>query len=76
LEGRTHWYRVAHADQSGRFALPDIPPGAYKLFAWQDIEDGAWMDPEVLQPAEERGIPLNVEAGRSLSVTVVPISTQ
>lgn len=29
-----------------------IAPGAYKLFAWEDVETGAYKDPEFLKAFE------------------------
>ncbi|MBX9603804.1 MAG: carboxypeptidase-like regulatory domain-containing protein [Bryobacteraceae bacterium] len=38
--------RSAVADQNGGFRLVGLVPGEYRLFAWEDIEAGAWLDPE------------------------------
>lgn len=32
-----------------------IAPGAYKLFAWEDVETGAYKDPEFLKAFEALG---------------------
>lgn len=32
-----------------------IAPGAYKLFAWEDVETGAYKDPEFLRAFEALG---------------------
>ena len=57
---RAEWYRNVSADQSGRFALANLPPGEYKLLAWEDVEDTAWLDSDFLKPFEERGKPITV----------------
>ena len=49
-------YRSTTTDQQGRFRLNSVNPGRYKLFAWEDIEDGAYMDPEFVKPVEDRGV--------------------
>lgn len=46
---RAMYYRTAVADASGQFTLKGIIPGTYKLFAWDDIEPGAYMDPEFMK---------------------------
>jgi protocatechuate 3,4-dioxygenase beta subunit len=48
-------YKSATTDQYGRFDVKGIAPGDYKLFAWEDIDDGAYEDPEFLKRFEERG---------------------
>ncbi|PYT28510.1 MAG: hypothetical protein DMG57_14575 [Acidobacteria bacterium] len=53
-------YKSATTDQYGRFDLKGIAPGDYKLFAWEDIEDGAYEDSEFLKRFEERGEPASI----------------
>ena len=38
--------RSAVADQTGAFRLAGLVPGEYRLFAWEDIEASAWLDPD------------------------------
>ena len=70
---RPDWYRAATTDAGGKFAMADLRPGDYKLFAWEDVEDGAWMDPVFLKPFEEKGQPLTVREGVSGTVELKPI---
>jgi len=51
---RTDFYRTVTTDQAGRFHLADVPPGGYQLFAWDNIESGAYLDPEFRQSFESR----------------------
>ena len=53
--GQAHYYKTTTTDQHGRFTLRDIVPGEYRLFAWEDIETGAYQDSEFLQYYEKRG---------------------
>ncbi len=62
------FYKSATTDQNGRFTLRGIPPGDYKLFAWEEIERGAYQDPAFLRPYEEQGELVEVEEGSRLSV--------
>src|SRR5712692_9455274 len=49
-------YKEVSTDQYGRFVIKGIAPGGYKLFAWEDVESGAYQDPEFLiVPQEWRG---------------------
>ncbi len=61
-------YKSTTTDQHGRFTLRGIPPGDYKLFAWEDIERGAYQDSAFLRRYEEQGEPVEVEEGNRLSV--------
>ncbi|MBI3668020.1 MAG: carboxypeptidase regulatory-like domain-containing protein [Acidobacteria bacterium] len=65
---RTDLFKSTPTDQNGRFTLRGIPPGEYKLFAWEDIERGAYQDPEFLKPFEERGHACQVQAGGAQAV--------
>jgi hypothetical protein len=58
--GRTDLFRSAAADDAGRFVLRGVPPGDYRLLAWEDVEPGAWLDPDFLREHERRGEPLSV----------------
>jgi hypothetical protein len=61
-------YRQAISDQSGRFAVKNIAPGDYMIFAWEQIERGAYFDPEFLAQYEDRGKPVHVEEGGRITV--------
>ncbi len=73
LRGRLDLYRTAASDFSGGFRLSNVPPGDYKVFAWEEAEDNAWTDPEFLRLDESRGKSLRIGAGRSESVNVTVI---
>src|SRR5713226_4388955 len=72
---RMDFYKTTTTDQMGRFHLAGAPPGAYKLFAWEDIEPGAYMDPEILRLFESRAIQLTVEDLRryDAELTLIPV---
>ena len=57
---RPDLFRVVTTDQSGRFKIPFIPPGDYRLFAWESIEEYSWFDPDVLSRFETRGRAVHV----------------
>jgi hypothetical protein len=58
---RSDLFKVASADQYGRFNMQGITPGRYKLFAWEDVPFGAYFDPDFLQPYETQAKPVTVE---------------
>jgi hypothetical protein len=49
---RRELFKATNTDQSGRFTLLGIPPGDYKVFAWDEIEPFAFTDPEILRQYE------------------------
>ena len=53
--GRNDAYFTATSDQTGQFTLNNVPPGSYKLFAWEDIPAGAYQYPDFLRRYEDLG---------------------
>src|SRR5262249_29077340 len=58
---RADRYAFTATDASGRFRIQNVP-GDYKLFAWEDIEAGAWQDPAVIRIYENRGQPISLNS--------------
>jgi hypothetical protein len=70
---RADLYRTAGTDHLGRFQIQGVAPGAYKAFAWQDVERDLWQVPEFLQAIEGRGIPVDVREGGDATVDLEAI---
>jgi hypothetical protein len=68
--GRPNAYFSATTDQDGKFNFNAVPPGGYKLFAWEDIPSGAYQDPAYLRRFEDRGRPVRVETNTNTTVDV------
>ena len=66
--GQPRYYRQALTDSSGRFNISSITPGDYKLFAWEEIERGMYLDPDFIQPYEDSGKSVHVEEGSNLNL--------
>jgi hypothetical protein len=64
------YYRQANLGQDGRFTFKNLPPGQYRVFAWEDVESGAWMDPDFIKPVADRGASVTVEEGGQQTVDV------
>ncbi|MDR3701515.1 MAG: carboxypeptidase-like regulatory domain-containing protein [Candidatus Sulfopaludibacter sp.] len=62
LRFRHDLYQDANTDQLGRYHLAPVTPGEYKLFAWPDIEEGIWFDPDFLKDAEPQGLEITIDA--------------
>ncbi len=73
---RADLYRSTMTDEAGRFRLQAIPPGDYALFAWEDIEDGLWRDPEFIQRNQASGRQVHIaESGReNIDLTAIPFA--
>jgi hypothetical protein len=71
---RADWYRTATTDPNGKFSMAGAPPGDYKLFAWEDVEGSAWLDPEFLRPVENQGKPITVREGGSETVQLKTVA--
>lgn len=57
-------------DQSGAFCFQGVPPGDYKLLAWEDVVSGAWYDPEFLKLVEGKAQAVTVKENDRKSVTL------
>jgi hypothetical protein len=57
---RNDLFRNTTSDSNGKYTLRGIPPGEYKLFAWDSMEQYAWFDPDVLAKFESQGKPVHV----------------
>jgi hypothetical protein len=67
-------YRLVHSDNNGSFTMTGIPPGTYKLFAWEEIEPGIWQDREFLRPLENQGVKvlLQPKGAESVRLNLIP----
>ena len=73
--GQPRFYRQALTDSGGRFSISSITPGDYKLFAWEEIERGAYLDPDFLQAYEDSGKSVHVEEGSNSNFQLELIPT-
>ena len=71
---RTDMYKVTSTDNLGRFQVQGLGPGDYRVFAWENIERGTWIDSTFLRQQEERGTTVHIDEGKALTVTL-PIIT-
>ena len=69
-------YQKVATDQYGHYLLRGIAPGDYKIFCWDEVEDGAWEDPDFLRVFEDRGQKITVEDADSKTVDLVAIQTK
>jgi Carboxypeptidase regulatory-like domain len=58
---REDLFSFKHADLFGRFNMVGLPPGDFKLFAWDSMLEVDAQDPEFMKAYEDRGQPVHVE---------------
>jgi Carboxypeptidase regulatory-like domain len=49
------FFKMASTDAHGHFTIKGIAPGDYRLFAWAQLDDPDYQDPEFLKPYENQG---------------------
>ena len=74
LRHRNDLYKTVSTDASGRFRMQGLTPGSYQLFAWEDVETGAWQDPDFIRVYESRAKSIQVSEGsdENIQLTVIP----
>jgi hypothetical protein len=68
--GRIDLYRTANAGADGRVSFANVPPGDYKLFAWEDVLQGAWQDTRYMERFEDKGSPIRIEKAGTVTATL------
>ena len=76
VRSRSDLYKAAATDAAGRFQFQQVPPGSYRVFAWEDVSDGAWFDPDFLRAFENRGAAVQIAEGSEANVGVLVIPAQ
>src|SRR5678816_4362044 len=67
-------YFPATSDASGRFVIRGVPPGDYKLFAWESIRPFAYQNAAFMAKYEERGRTVHVGQGSTVSAELTILS--
>jgi hypothetical protein len=70
------YYRQTLSNRQGRFALQNIIPGDYEVFAWQEIERGSYLDPDFLSQFEDRGKAVSLKEGSTLNLQLDVIPSE
>jgi len=67
-------YETASTDQNGHFAIKGVRPGEYKIYAWEEVEYGAYQDPDFVKPHESAGVDISAKAGGhdTIQLAVIP----
>jgi len=78
VRNRVDLYKTATSDQSGQVVFTGVAPGDYKVIAWEDVPQGAYLNADYVQPYEDRGQSVHVERTSSVSaqLKVIPRNQQ
>src|SRR5262249_50226694 len=71
---RADLFRSTVTDPAGHFHVDQIPPGDYKMFAWSEIAEDAWYDPDFIRNYENDGKPLRITEGATEHVQLTSIA--
>ena len=67
-------FKSTNTDQNGHFVLQGIPPGDYKVFAWEKVEANSYASPEFPQLYENQGESVHITegSGNAVQVDLIP----
>jgi hypothetical protein len=76
--GRTDLYKTTNSDANGRVNFTNVAPGDYKVIAWEDVPQGAYLNADFVAPYEDRAQSVHVDRNTSPSfqVRVIPRNEQ
>jgi len=66
-------YLSAATDASGRFVIHGVPPGDYKLFAWESVRPFAYQNAAFIAKSENRGTLIHVGQGDTANAELTVI---
>ena len=73
---RSEMFKQATTDQNGAFRFAGLSPGRYRLLAWQELEPGAYQDPEFLGKFEAEAQRVEVRLNGRETVELKQISSE
>jgi hypothetical protein len=59
----SRYVRASRPDDKGRFSIPGLPPGTYRIIAPAAVQAGEWEDPAFLQAQARRGVRVELSEG-------------
>ena len=64
------------ADDNGVFQFTNLAPGKYQLFAWEEVDEDLWQDPEFRKKYESRATEVTVGASQTQSAQLRAIAAE
>jgi hypothetical protein len=76
LQQAAHMYRATSTQDKSTFTFTAVRPGSYKLFAFEEVEPLAWLDPAFLKLVESMGESISVVEGDRIIRQLAPIAPE
>lgn len=78
VRNRVDLYKQATSDQSGVVNFTGVAPGDYKIIAWEDVPQGAYLNSDFVQPYEDRAQSVHIDRTSSITaqLKVIPRNQQ
>jgi len=67
---RFELFRAVTSGANGHFTIRGVPPGDYKVFAWESIESYGYFDPDLLRRDESKSQRIKVQESDKITVSV------
>jgi len=74
---RMRLFRTAVTGRDGQFTFRNVAPGSYKVFSWEELDPGEYLNKQVLSKYETQGRPVRVQESlkQSVDVRIIPVVT-
>jgi hypothetical protein len=66
--GRVDLSRFAFTGEDGTFRMQDVPPGEWRLYAWENVERGPPQSAEYRKPFEKHGVTVKLAPSATAKV--------
>ena len=76
LRNHQELYSLKSSDSLGRFSMLGLPPGDFKLFAWETVDGVDYNDPDYIKTYENHGTRVHIEARRQQNVQLEVIRAE
>jgi hypothetical protein len=73
---REEMYSLNAADALGHFSLLGLPPGDFKIFAWETVQGTNYTDPDFFKAFEDRGTPVHIGERQQQTVQLQVITAE
>ncbi|MBZ5576744.1 MAG: carboxypeptidase regulatory-like domain-containing protein [Acidobacteriia bacterium] len=67
---QSYFYRRVIADDHGQFTIPNLAPGDYVAYAWDDLPADGETDSEIQKRYRDQASPISIRKNSSSSVTL------
>jgi hypothetical protein len=68
---RSRLIKTVEVQADGRYAITGLPAGRYFIIGVAELEENAWLDPDVLSRLQATATPLGLADGQRLTLTLV-----